>query len=199
MERKHIMHKNNRKTMPDLTAEQRKTLTLIYERYYEQMYQKAYAVLRNRQDAEDAVQEAFYRVCLNAEVFARPQADATAALIHVYTRNVVINHYHKKKRRNALLSDGADADLVMEACECDLALLMVREEASADVRRAVDALEPHYREVVILKYYHNKKNTEIAEILGIGQNVVNGRIFRAKKMLRRLLSEQERTGKEETE
>lgn len=193
------MHKNNRKTMPDLTAEQRKTLTLIYERYYAQMYKKAYAVLQNRQDAEDAVQEAFYRVCLNAEVFAQPHSNATAALIHVYTRNVVINHYHKKKRRNALLSDAVDADLLIDEQMCDLELLMAREEDSARIRRAVDALEPHYREVIQLKYYENKKNTEIAELLGLGQNVVNGRIFRAKNALRRLLSEQERTGKEETE
>ena len=140
------MHKNNRKALPDLTAEQRKTLTLIYERYYAQMYKKAYAVLQNRQDAEDAVQEAFY-----------------------------------------------------DEQVCDLELLMAREEDSARIRRAVDALEPHYREVIQLKYYENKKNTEIAELLGLGQNVVNGRIFRAKNALRRLLSEQERTGKEETE
>ena len=56
------MHDENRVALPDLSAEQRKTLTLIYELYYKQMYKMAYAVLRNRHDAEDAVQEAFYRV-----------------------------------------------------------------------------------------------------------------------------------------
>ena len=185
--------------LPDLNAQQRQTLTLIYELYYGQMYKKAYAVLRNKQDAEDAVQEAFYRVCLNAEVFAQPHSEATAALIYVYTRNEVINHYHKKKRRNAMIVDASDADALIDAEACDLELLMVQQENSAEVRHAVDALEPHYREVVILKYYHNKKNTEIAEILGIGQNVVNGRIFRAKKMLRKLLSEQRRNREGETD
>ncbi len=191
------MHDENRVALPDLSAEQRKTLTLIYELYYKQMYQKAYAVLRNRQDAEDAVQEAFYRVCLNAEVFAQPHSDTTAALIHTFTRNVVINHYHKKKRRTALISDAPDAGRMIAADACDLFLLIAREENSADVRRAVQALEPHYREVIKLKYFENKKNTEIAAMLGLGQNVVNGRIYRAKRMLRKLLLEQ--NGKEEEE
>ncbi len=191
------MHDKQRIALPDLSAEQRKTLTVIYELYYGQMYQKAYAVLRNRQDAEDAVQEAFYRVCLNAEVFAQPHSEATAALIHVYTRNVVVNHYHKKKRRTAMLLEGSDADSFVDAGECDLALLMAREEDSAEIRRAVDALEQRYREVILLKYFENKKNTEIAAILGLGQNVVNGRIYRAKRILRKQLMQQSNAGKEE--
>ena len=181
------MHDEKNGALPDLTPQQRKTLTLIYELYYGQMYKKAYAILRNKQDAEDAVQEAFYRVCLNAEVFAQPHSESTAALIYTYTRNVVVNHYHKKKRRTLLLHDTPDADSMIDCGDCDLALLMAKDESLAEVRRAVDALDPHYREVILLKYFENKKNTEIAAILGLGQNVVNGRIHRAKKMLRKLL------------
>ena len=183
------MHDNEYVALPDLSAEQRKTLTLIYRHYYSQMYKTAYAVLRNKQDAEDAVQEAFYRVCLTAEVFAQPHSETTAALIYTYTRNVVINHYHKKKRRTAMLSDGCDTNCIVDDQGYDLDLLMVKEEDRARVRRAVDALDPHYREVILLKYFENKKNTEIAAILGLGQNVVNGRIYRAKKMLRKLILE----------
>ena len=181
----------------DLDAQQRKTLERIYALYYGQMYKKAYAVLRNRQDAEDAVQEAFYRVCLNAEVFEQPDGDTTAALIYTYTRNVVINHYHKKKRRSVILHDIADADSMTDDGDCDLALLLAREEATADVRRAVDALPERYREVIVLKYYEDKKNTEIALLLGEGQNVINGRIFRAKKMLRKSLARKNPDRKED--
>ena len=111
------MHDKQRIALPDLSAGQRESLTLIYELYYGKMYQMAYVVLRNKQDAEDAVQEAFYRVCCNAEVFAHPYSKSTAALIHVYTRNVVINHYHQKKRRTALISDAPDADSMINGRE----------------------------------------------------------------------------------
>ena len=171
----------------DLREEQQNTLALLYERYYAQMYQKAYTVLRNHQDAEDAVQEAFYRVCLNAEVFADPISKDAAALICVYTRNVVFNFYRKNRRRNALLLNQADTGWLQDAREYELALLMINQENAEAVRRAVDALEPHYREVIRLKYYENKKNIEIAAQLGLGVNVVNGRIYRAKNVLRELL------------
>ena len=95
-----------------------------------------------------------------------------------------------------MISDAPDADVLIDAQAYDLAFLMAQAENSAEVRRAVDALDAHYREVIILKYYQNKKNTEIAEMLGLGQNVVNSRIFRAKKMLHRLLFDQ--NGKEKT-
>ena len=167
---------------------ERRHIEYAVEKYSQMLFRICYGILCNKQDAEDAVQEAFYRVCLNAEVFEQPDGDTTAALIYTYTRNVVINHYHKKKRRSVILHDIADADSMTDDGDCDLALLLAREEATADVRRAVDALPERYREVIVLKYYEDKKNTEIALLLGEGQNVINGRIFRAKKMLRKSLA-----------
>ncbi|MBQ2807153.1 MAG: RNA polymerase sigma factor [Clostridia bacterium] len=176
---------------PQLSKEQHKVLTLIYELYYKQMYQKAYAILRNKQDAEDAVQEAFYRVCLNAEAFAQPHSDSTVALIHTYTKNAAINSYHRKKRRRAMLSDDRDADELSIPLD-DLAALIEREEMAARVRAAVETLEPRYREVITLKYYAHMKNIEISKRLGLSPNVINGRIFRAKKALRRVLDQSDR-------
>ena len=166
-------------------------LTLIYELYYKQMYQKAYAILRNKQDAEDAVQEAFYRVCLNAEAFSQPHSDSTEALIRTYTKNVAINSYHRKKRRRAMLSDVPDADELSVPLD-EIAVLIEREETAARVRAAVETLEPRYREVIMLKYYAHMKNIEIAKRLGLSPSVINGRIFRAKKALRRLLDQSNR-------
>lgn len=184
------MQDKKRIDLPKLSAEQHTALTLIYELYYKQMYQKAYSILRNKQDAEDAVQEAFYHVCLNAEVFSQPHSDTTAALIHTYTKNIAINHYHRKKKRNALISDGGEMDHNSADEPYDLAALIEKEETAVRVRQAVDMLEERYREVILLKYYQRKRNTEIASLLGLAQNIVNGRIFRAKRALRKILEQE---------
>ena len=176
--------------LPDLTPEQQGALSMIYELYYGQMYKKAYGILKNKQDAEDAVQDAFYHVCCNAEVFLSPQSERTAALIHTYTRNMAINHYHKKKRLKGIMSDERCCDDVLSVDWYDLAKLIEKQEAADCVRRAVDALEEHYREVILLKYFEHQKNTEIAQRLELGQNVVNGRIHRAKKALRKKLEQE---------
>lgn len=184
------MQHKKRDDLPRLTQEQHAVLSLIYELYYKQMYQKAYAILRNKQDAEDAVQEAFYHVCLNAKVFEQVHSDSTAALIHTYTRNVAINHYHRNKRRNAIISAEQEMDGELPGEPYDLALMIEKEETALMLRQAVEALDPMYREVIVLKYYEHKRNTEIAEQLGISRNLTNGRIFRAKKMLREILERQ---------
>ena len=185
------MRKQTRTALPDLTQEQREILEKIYELYYEQMLAKAYRILGNKQDAEDAVQEAFYHVCLNVEKFAALDSDAVAALIHTYTRNSAINHYHRKKRQRALILEGKDADHSAAPDEYDLALLVEWEETADRVRRAVDMLEPMYKEVIVLKYYEHKTNSEIALLLGLSRNLVNGRMFRAKKLLRAMLEAHE--------
>jgi RNA polymerase sigma-70 factor (ECF subfamily) len=177
------------KPLPD--AQKQAALALIYELYYKQMYQKAYGILRNPQDAEDAVQEAFYRVCLNAEEFSQPYSQSTAALIYTYTKNVAINDYHKKKRQISLIAEQEQMDSVPETEETDPAEQMEREEIATRLDAAVDALPDRYREVIRLKYYEHKHNIEIAEMLGLSQNVVNGRVFRAKHALRRILESRE--------
>lgn len=184
------MQHKKRVNLPELTETQHEILTQIYELYYKQMYQKAYAILRNKQDAEDTVQEAFYRVCLNAEVFEQVHSDSTAALIHTYTNHVAINHYHRNKRMNAIISAEEAIDGVQNAESYDLTALIEKEETAAMLRQAIDTLEPMYREVIVLKYYEHKRNTEISEQFGVSRNLINGRIFRAKKMLRKILERQ---------
>lgn len=184
------MQPKNRISMPDLTPAQRELLERLYELYYEPMLKKTFHILRNKQDAEDAVQEAFYHVCLHVADFAALDSASTAAMIHTYTRNTAINHYHRKKRHSALILAGKDADQSVASEEYDLALLIERKETADRIRRAVEELEPMYREVIVLKYYEHKTNSEIAELLGLSRNLVNGRMFRAKKMLRAMLESQ---------
>ena len=181
------MKRNIDITVPGLSAEQRELLARIYEIYHPRMYKLAYGILRNRQDAEDAVQEAFYHVCLNAGGFDLPESESTAAQIYIYTRNVAINCYHRKKRYSARISDGQDNDRPAALDDSDIALMIEREESAAQLRAAVEALDPIYREVIYLKYYEYKTNSEIAQMLGLSRNLVNGRIFRAKKILRKML------------
>lgn len=58
------------------------------------------------------------------------------------------------------------------------------------VRNAINQLDDMYRDIVLMKYFYHKRNLDIAEILGIESSQVNGRLFRAKKMLREILGEE---------
>ena len=171
---------------------ERNAVDQIYRKYYKFMVAKAFDILKNMPDAEDAVQETFYRISCNVEDFLHPERTETAALISVYTHNVAVNMYNKKKRQSNLFDQSGDFEEIAEACmdpDEDLDQIVVNNETIDIVRFAVNRLDNPYRQVVLLKYFYNMKNTEIAEYLGIDHNTINWRIFRAKQLLREILGE----------
>ncbi|GAA0071354.1 sigma-70 family RNA polymerase sigma factor [Clostridium sardiniense] len=60
-----------------------------------------------------------------------------------------------------------------------------------DITNAVNMLEIDLREVVVLYYYEDFKQKDIAEILGIKEGTVRTRLLRAKKKLKEALGERE--------
>lgn len=171
---------------------QRSDVEQIWNLYGKIMLAKAYGILGNMQDAEDAVQEAFLRISKNAEDFSEPKSPGTIALVSIYTRNVAINMYRRNKKRNELFGNDGDVDTVISAAaeSEDIAQLIVNDETVEIVRRAINLLDEPYKDVILLKYYYHKKNIEIAEVLGVDANTVNGRVFRAKKKLKELIGEE---------
>ena len=171
---------------------QRSDVEQIWNLYGKIMLSKAYGILGNMQDAEDAVQEAFLRISKNAEDFSEPKSPGTIALVSIYTRNVAINMYRRNKKRNELFGNDGDVDTVISAAaeSEDIAQLIVNDETVEMVRRAINMLDEPYKDVILLKYYYHKKNIEIAEVLGVDANTVNGRVFRAKKKLKELIGEE---------
>lgn len=171
---------------------QRSDVEQIWNLYGKIMLSKAYGILGNMQDAEDAVQEAFLRISKNAENFSEPKSPGTIALVSIYTRNVSINMYRRNKKRNELFGSDGDVDNVIDAAaeSEDIAQLIVNDETVEIVRRAINMLDEPYKDVILLKYYYHKKNIEIAEVLGVDANTVNGRVFRAKKKLKELIGEE---------
>ena len=57
------------------------------------------------------------------------------------------------------------------------------------VIRAVTALPPRYREVILLRYYQNMKQKEVAAVLGISERAVRQRLKKANQILREELKE----------
>ena len=117
-----------------------------------------YAVLRNRADAEDAVQETFLRAMRHPGEFARVE-DQRAWLAKAGWRIAVDQ---ARKRKNASLSDEGDEGLLGKLREAELAEA-ARGEASGGaealaiggqmqglLERLIGGLKPELREVLVL-------------------------------------------------
>lgn len=162
----------------------------IYDLYYKHMTACALDILRNYHDSQDAVQDAFYNITATYELFVDAAAPATAALVHIYVRNAAINIYNKNKRHSkiVMICDNIEEvakDIVDEGA--DVQRIVIDNETTEIVSEAVDKLDPMYRDLIIMKYYYHMRNVDIAQVLNIDSNKVNGRIFRAKQKLKEIL------------
>jgi RNA polymerase sigma-70 factor (ECF subfamily) len=141
------------------------------------LYRFAFWLARDRQVAEDVVQEALLRAWRSRESLTETVA-AKPWLLTIVRREHA--RLFERKRFETVPVD----DLVgSESPE----LAVAEEQETMDVRRAIFALEADYREPLVLQVLLGYSTAEIAAQLGLTQGAVLTRLFRARQKLRRQL------------
>jgi RNA polymerase sigma factor (sigma-70 family) len=155
----------------------------VYRAYGRLVFSVAYRVLGDVSLAEDATQQTFVQAWQNASAF-----DATRALgpwLATIAARAAIDTYRRNRRHRQYRSvDDLDVD------DPGLASLPPSAELIYDawqVRRALDTLPDHDRELIRLQHYGELTHTEIAEQLDIPLGTVKSRSFRAHRRLAGLL------------
>jgi len=171
--------------------EYRLVVERICDNYYRHMMKMAMDILKHKEDAEDAVQDAFYNISKHADVFLEMDAQDTAALVSTYTRNAAINVYNWKKRSGELFTSlETQTNLTEEEIDPEtLDHILENEDTAQLIRSAVNQLASPYRDVIMLKYFYHYRNIDIANMMHTDANDINGKIFRAKKKLRKILKD----------
>lgn len=157
------------------------------------MYACAMAILRNYHDAQDAVQDAFYNITATYYLFEKTKESSTAALVHIYVKNSALNIYNKNKRHSRIFVDSENIEDVQNGVadeDENLQKIVIDNETIEIVSTAIEKLESHYKDAIVLKYYYSMRNADIARVLNIGPKQVNGLLFRAKKKLKVLLGKE---------
>ncbi len=170
----------------------RDVLNQIFEDQYPRMKRIARDILRNPHDAEDAAMTAVAHICEHPELFEEYPSPKTVNLIYVITRNAAKDLYRRNKCRRATFVLNDDDNPILEQVPDDgpsVEELAVTEENREMLLRALASLDDLYRIPILLRYYHRMKNIEIAELLGVDANTVNGRIFRAKRLLEQAMKD----------
>jgi RNA polymerase sigma factor (sigma-70 family) len=148
----------------------------------------AYDLLRDGAEAEDAVQEALYRVC-------ERWADIDPATAEGWFLRVLTNHCLRLLRRRRVrgllgrllpgrvVPDGEGAaDLVDERPGADDTL--ARRAEVTRVLGAVSSLPPMQRAALVLRYGHDLGVPQVATLLGVGQGTVKTHLVRGLSRLR---------------
>lgn len=152
----------------------------LVERYSRLLYLRAYRLLRDACEAEEATQETFVRAYVKLASY-RTGTSFSAWLVAIAT-HWCIDHQRERARRERKLAalrqrqDPGEAD---DWPETDA----LRRERSRLVSRWVLGLPPKYRQVVALHYYDELNYAEIGAALGQPVTTVRMRLHRARRLL----------------
>ena len=164
---------------------------VLVRRHERMVFNIAWRMLRNREDAEDAAQEAFLRAFRSIETF-RGQAKFSSWLYRI-TVNFCLSALESAtaSRRLVHLSDDLDTDNTdLAAKEASPEQIAGREDFAERIRALVDDLPPKYRAVLTLYYLQDRSYLQVAEILDIPLGSVKVQLHRAKNLLRNKVLEQ---------
>lgn len=173
-----------------LDEENREFVGQLYEKHKKKIYEIAYAILKNRHDAEEIVDEVMINVIDNVEKFVQSDGNETLAQLVIYSRNAAINLYKVKKRRSAneipftyLNEEGDNEDIEIEDDAPGMDDVLLSKENSEIVAKYVKQLTLEQQDAIMLVYTLGYSNVEAANVLGISSNAVGMRLFKAKKKL----------------
>ena len=146
------------------------------------LYQFAYWLCGDAHQAEDLVQETFARAWRSLHTL-RESSAAKGWLFTILRRE----HLRGVAGPRAVEDEGVDVELLEAA---DPAPGPERQEAARHLRRALLALPAAYRTPLLLQVLGGYSCREIARTLGLGENAVMTRLFRARQRLRQALAEE---------
>ena len=137
-------------------------------------------LVRNPQDAEDVVQEAYLRAVRFREGYLG--GDARAWLLKI-VRNA--SYSFLEKRRPAESVEEFDETVHRETNDRPtVETILIKDAESRTVRAALESLPATYREVLILREFEGLAYKEIAEVMEIPVGTVMSSLARARSQLR---------------
>jgi RNA polymerase sigma-70 factor (ECF subfamily) len=149
----------------------------VVEEYQVAVYNLCYRMLGDAYQAEDAAQEAFLRAFRSLERFD------PARSIRTWLLSIAAHHCIDVLRRRSRLDwlPLGERPLVEPGVGPEAALL--KSEAEAEVRRLLAGLKPEERAVIVLHYWYDLSNEEIAEVTKSTVDTVRTRLYRARRHL----------------
>ena len=162
--------------------------------YLDGLYNMAFRLTRNAEDAEDLVQETYFKAYKHYDKF-EAGTNLKAWLFRIM-KNTFINGYRKKQSQppQSAFSEIEDAlETLVETDERrqikDPEQELLTKVLDDDVQMALDALREDYRMVILLVDIEGFSYKEAASILEVPVGTVMSRLYRGRRMLERVLLE----------
>lgn len=149
----------------------------LYDRYYRPGIAFLVSIVKNREDAENMLQDVFLKIWLRKD---RLTFDAgLQAYIFASLRNIAFDFLKKLGREEQMKKNFLEQ---MKETE-----VTIDESAFATLARALEKLSEKRKMILRLNIEEGKSYQEIAEIMRISKNTVKNQLIKAKQHLRNTL------------
>ena len=185
-------HAEDARLVARATAGDQGAFRQLFEAYSPLIFRIVQRMVDDREDAAEVTQDVFVRA------FQRLGSLRDGQAFYAWITRLAVNmaHDHLRRRRPPALSLNAPPPGMDESAEWQLPSddpdseeRLLAGELSEHVQRALLALSPDHRIVVVLHHLEAMPVEKIAEILRVPEGTVKSRLSRARVELRRLLAD----------
>ncbi|MHB1125545.1 MAG: RNA polymerase sigma factor [Bacillota bacterium] len=176
------------KILGKINPTEERLFRLLYEKHYPQCYRIALSIVKNRELAQDVVQDTFIKVLDSLhQIRDMEKFDSWLAVVATSKAIDIL-----RKRRNMVFM--GDTETIMpyvseQGAEYKTPDILAEDnELKKELFEIIQRLKPAYRGVVYMRYYCDMTYGQIAQLLGIKEGTVKSRINRALGLIRRKLS-----------
>lgn len=171
-----------------LSLERPSLFEVLVDRYKDPFLRTAQKIVKQKEEAEDIVQESFTKIYFNAKKFRKVEGASFKSWAYKILINISLTHYKKLKKERGIFER---VDLSIE--ESFIPAENIGAETETDIKKVVsDVLEtvPLHLKNVLNKYYlEDKSQKDIAQEEGVSLATIKMRLFRARQAFKKSINE----------
>ncbi len=168
--------------------EQKNKLEKFYTKNQKLFYSIAFSKLHNKQDSEDAVQEAFLKIVQKPDNFFGIAGSNKLRYVEAVIRNIAAKMWNEKNH-SALKESDLDIELddLVDDKVLPLDTKIISKLSVNDAIDFIDSLSEETKHTLYLKARFNMKYSQIAAELNCSESAVKKRISRAEEAIRKFM------------
>ena len=156
----------------------------IFNRYHLRIYGYFHRMTNNQMLSEDLTQNVFERIIKFRSSYKERASFQT--WIFRIAKNCLMDHFRSMKKSNTRSLDEHHLEIPSDDPYRDSGDM---EERKTLMHQAINKLKDEHKEIILLTRFENLSYQEAATVIGLTENAVKARVFRAIKNLRKIYSE----------
>lgn len=164
--------------------------SILVEKYEEAFLRAAVSITRSREEAEDILQEAFTKIYMNGARFKREPGASFKSWAYRILVNTSFTHYQKLKKTTGNVSYLDPVLYDEDEKFAETSDLGNASDHKAIIAKTLDKMPEHLGRLLRLYYLEDKSYNDIAKIEKISTTTLKMRLFRAKRLFKKMMMEE---------